>query len=98
MPGVLKLEENTLSVVVLDIFCDLFFCRGFSPSANRQLQRVGVEDVLPFSVQVTASAPQAAERLLAICPDVAELLAVMALRKTILSSICLYPYCDVAED
>jgi hypothetical protein len=35
--------------------------------------------------------------LLAVCPDVAELLAVMALRKTILSSICLYPDCDVAE-
>jgi hypothetical protein len=47
-------------------------------------------------VQVTASA-QAAGRMFAVCPDVAELLAVMALRKTILSSICLYPDCDVAE-
>jgi hypothetical protein len=34
---------------------------------------------------------------LAVCPDVAELLAVMALRKPILSSICLHPDCDVAE-
>jgi hypothetical protein len=40
---------------------------------------------------------QAAGRLLAVCVDVAELLAVMALRKTILSSICLCPDCDVAE-
>jgi hypothetical protein len=34
---------------------------------------------------------------LAICPDVAELLAVVALRKPILSSTCLHPDCDVAE-
>jgi hypothetical protein len=42
-------------------------------------------------------APQAAGRLFAVCPDVAELLAVMVLRKTILSSICLHPDSDVAE-
>jgi hypothetical protein len=48
-------------------------------------------------VQVISSAPKAAGRLFAVCPDVAELLAVMALRKTILSSICLHPDCDVAE-
>jgi hypothetical protein len=42
-------------------------------------------------------APQAEGRLLAVCPDVAELLAVTALRKIILSSTCLYPDCDVAE-
>jgi hypothetical protein len=41
-------------------------------------------------VQVTAPAPQAARRLLAVCPDLAELLAVLALRKTILSSRCSY--------
>jgi hypothetical protein len=35
---------------------------------------------------VIAPVPQAAERLLAVCPDVAELLAVMALRKSILWS------------
>jgi hypothetical protein len=34
---------------------------------------------------------------LAVCPDVAELLAVMALSKIILSSIRLHPDCDVAE-
>jgi hypothetical protein len=34
---------------------------------------------------------------LAVCHDVAELLAVMALSKIILISICLYPDCDVAE-
>jgi hypothetical protein len=35
--------------------------------------------------------------LFAICPAVAELLAVTALRKAILSFICLYPDRDVAE-
>jgi hypothetical protein len=45
---------------------------------------------------VTAPAAQAAGRLLAVFPDMVELLAVMALRKIILSSICLYPDCDVA--
>jgi hypothetical protein len=34
---------------------------------------------------------------LAVCPDVAELLAVLALRKPILSYTCLHPDCDVAE-
>jgi hypothetical protein len=34
---------------------------------------------------------------LAVCPHVAELLAVMSLRKPILSSVCLHPDCDVAE-
>jgi hypothetical protein len=32
---------------------------------------------------------------LAVCPDVTQLLAVMALRKPILSSLCLHPDCDV---
>jgi hypothetical protein len=36
-------------------------------------------------------------RLLDLYPDVARLLAVVALRKTILNSICLCPDCDVAE-
>jgi hypothetical protein len=48
-------------------------------------------------VQVTAPASQAAGRLLAVCPDVAELLAVMALRKPILISTFLRPDCDVAD-
>jgi hypothetical protein len=41
-------------------------------------------------VQVAAPAPQTTGRLLAVCPDVAELLEVMALRKPILSFIGLY--------
>jgi hypothetical protein len=49
-----------------------------------------------FLVQVAASAPQTTVRLLGVCPDVAELLAVMARRKVILSFIGLYPVCDVA--
>jgi hypothetical protein len=46
---------------------------------------------------VTASTRQAAGRLLAVCPDVAELLAVVALGKSILGSISLHPDSNVAE-
>jgi hypothetical protein len=46
---------------------------------------------------MTPSAPQAAGRLIAVCSDVAELLAVWALRKTILSSTYLHSDCDAAE-
>jgi hypothetical protein len=46
---------------------------------------------------VTVSAPQAAGRLLAICPDVAELLAFVALGKSILGSISFHPDSNVAE-
>jgi hypothetical protein len=42
-------------------------------------------------VQVAATAPQTTGKLLAVFPNVAELLAVMALRKPILSFIMLYP-------
>jgi hypothetical protein len=49
-------------------------------------------------MQMTPSAPLAAGRLLAVFPDVAELLAVMALRKTILSSIYLHPDCHMAVE
>jgi hypothetical protein len=42
-------------------------------------------------VQVAATAPQKTGRLLAVFPNVAELLAVMALRKPILSFMVLYP-------
>jgi hypothetical protein len=46
---------------------------------------------------VTTSAPQAAARLLAVCPDVAELLAVVALGMRILCFINLHPDSNVAE-
>jgi hypothetical protein len=46
---------------------------------------------------VTAFAPQAAGRLLAVCPVVAELLAVMVLGKGILGSVSLHPDSNVAE-
>jgi hypothetical protein len=42
-------------------------------------------------VQVAATAPQTTGRLLAVFPNVVELLAVMALRKPVLSFIVLYP-------
>jgi hypothetical protein len=42
-------------------------------------------------VQVTALSPQAVGRLLAVCPYMGEVLAVIALRKAILSEfVCLY--------
>jgi hypothetical protein len=43
------------------------------------------------------SETQAAGRLFVVCPDVAELLAGMALRNPILSPICLNPDCDEEE-
>jgi hypothetical protein len=33
MPGVVRLEENTLPVVVLDILCDFIFCISSFASA-----------------------------------------------------------------
>jgi hypothetical protein len=48
-------------------------------------------------VQVSAIAPQTARRLFAICPYLAKLLAVVALRKGILGSIRLHPDNNVAE-
>jgi hypothetical protein len=114
MPGVMMLEENTLPVLVLNIFCDLFFllfllrvsavltmggiwsfsCRPLAAAACWDERRIPFLGTL--LVQVTANAPQAAGRLLAVFPDVAELVAFMTMCKTILSSICLYPGCDVA--
>jgi hypothetical protein len=44
-------------------------------------------------VQVAATAPQTTGRLLAVYSNVVEILAVMALRKHILSFIVLYPDC-----
>jgi hypothetical protein len=104
MPGVVRVEENTLPVVALGALWDLFFFSssfaclqprylagwGFSPSASRQLQHAGVDVVFPFSGQT-------AGWLFAIYPDVTELLAVVALRKGILASICLHPDSNVAE-
>jgi hypothetical protein len=48
-------------------------------------------------VQVAATTPQTARGLLAVCPDVAELLAVVALSKPVLSFVRLYLDCNVAE-
>jgi hypothetical protein len=48
-------------------------------------------------MQVSASTPQAARRLLAIGPDVAKLLAVVTLRKGVLGFVRLYLDGDVAE-
>jgi hypothetical protein len=48
-------------------------------------------------MQVTASTPQAEGRLPTICPDVSKFLAVVALRKGILRSVCLYLDGDAAE-
>jgi hypothetical protein len=48
-------------------------------------------------VQVAATAPQTTGRLLAVFPNMAKLLAVIALCKPILSFIVFYPDCNVAK-
>jgi hypothetical protein len=48
-------------------------------------------------VQVAATTPQTTGGLLAVCPDVGEMLAVVALRKSILGFVRLYPDSNVAE-
>jgi hypothetical protein len=46
---------------------------------------------------MTASAPQSAERLLAVFPDFAELLVLVSLSEIILGSKSLHPDINVAE-
>jgi hypothetical protein len=48
-------------------------------------------------VQVAAPAPHTAGRLPTVNPDVAKLLAALALRKAIMNSICLYSDGNMAE-
>jgi hypothetical protein len=48
-------------------------------------------------VQVAAPAPQTTGRLLTVCQNVAELLAVVALREAVLSPVCLSPDCCVTK-
>jgi hypothetical protein len=52
---------------------------------------------LAILVQVSAPAPQTAEMLFAISPDVAELLATVTLGKSILGSIRLYADSSLVE-
>jgi hypothetical protein len=64
-----------------------------SPSANRQLQHAGVEAEFPFSEHSLCRWPPPHHKhrggggLLAVCPNVAELLTVVALRKAGLSVV-----------
>jgi hypothetical protein len=103
--GVVKFEENTLPVVVFGFPYGFFrmttatvvgrmCCFSFSQlavAACRCWRSVLLlRDSLP-------TPPQATGRLLAICPDVAILLAVVALCKVILWFICLYLDGNVAE-
>jgi hypothetical protein len=48
-------------------------------------------------MQVAATTPHTALLLFAVCPDVAKLLAVLALLDSISCFTCLYFDCDVAE-
>jgi hypothetical protein len=50
-----------------------------------------------FFVQVASPTSQATERLLAVCPDMTKLLEVVALCKTILNFIHVYPDSSVAK-
>jgi hypothetical protein len=103
-PGVVRFEEKTLLAVALGVLCDFFFsifpvsaattiC-GMGVFSFRQttVATCWSGRCIPFLgallVQVTASSPQVVRRLLAFCPDLAELLAVMALRRWV-AVICL---------
>jgi hypothetical protein len=48
-------------------------------------------------VQVTTPTPHTTGRLLAVSPDMAELLAAVTLRETSLGSVHLYPDCNIAK-
>jgi hypothetical protein len=66
------------------------------------LQHAGVEYAFPFSGQSlclfgAAPTPQAAGRLFAVGPDLAKILAVVALRKVVLGLIRLYLDANVTE-
>jgi hypothetical protein len=75
--------------------------RFTSSSTNLQLHHVGVDAVLLFSghslLGVTAPAPHTTGRLLAVSPDMAELLAVVTLRETSLGFMRLCPDCSMAK-
>jgi hypothetical protein len=58
---------------------------------------VSVFSFRTHSVQVAAPAPQTTGRLLTVCPNLAELLAVGTMRSAVLSPVRLYPDCYVAE-
>jgi hypothetical protein len=66
---------------------------GFLSLCNRQLQQAGVEAAFSFSGHSLCR-----WQLLTVCPNVAELLAVVALRKAVLTPVCLHPDFYVAED
>jgi hypothetical protein len=50
-----------------------------------------------FLMQVTSPTQHTTRRLLAVSPDMAELLAVVTLLETSLGSICLYPDCNMVK-
>jgi hypothetical protein len=75
-----RLEENTLSIVVLGALLDFFFSLSFCQLVVTSSWSGGsVVSFRAFLVQVAAPAPQTTGRLLTVCPDVAELLAVVSL-------------------
>jgi hypothetical protein len=66
-----------------------------------QLQHVGIDVVLPFAVHSLCTLPfpkpHTTGKLLAVNPDMAELLAVVTLRDTSLGFVRLYPDCNMAK-
>jgi hypothetical protein len=84
-----------LRVSAAPIICGMWFFSFRQPTVAARWGERCIPFLGALLVQVIPSASQAAVRLFAVCPDVAELLAVMALRKTILSSIYLHLDCDV---
>jgi hypothetical protein len=74
---------------------------GFLSFLQLAVAACGGGGCIPFFrtllVQLDAPAPQTTRRLVAVFPNVAENLAVLALRKAILSFIGFYPDYDVAK-
>jgi hypothetical protein len=95
--GVAMFEENTLRVVVLGVLCDFLFHISATPIIGgmgflsfHQLTAAAcwcgrcISFFRTLLVEVTTPTLQTTGRLLAVCPNVAEFLAVPALHKTIL--------------
>jgi hypothetical protein len=109
-PGVVWLEENTLPIVVLGALWDFLFCIS-SLACLQPLD--SWRDEVPlrpptcscsmyalfraFLVQMTAPTPHTMGRLVAVSPDLVELLAVVTLCETSLGFIHLYPGCNMAK-
>ncbi|PNF35561.1 hypothetical protein B7P43_G03721 [Cryptotermes secundus] len=89
-------EENAIPFVVLGTLCN--FLSRISSWRAAYLYVCCVALSRALLVQVTAPTPHTTGRLLAVGPDMAELLAVVTLRETSLGCVRLFPDCSMAKD